>query len=1185
MGRKVSVAMRFLQCAGAPISSASRMAFVHLHTHSEYSLLDGANRIPELLDRVQALGMDSLAITDHGNLHGAWQFYSEARARKIRPILGFEAYLAFGDRHKRERPPPEAPGPYSHLVLLARNRTGYQNLVKLSSIGFLEGFYRRPRIDRQVLEQYSDGLIGLAACLSGEIALYLRQGNYEAAKASAQYFARVFGPPPGGFWLEVQDHGLADEKIVVAGMLQLARELGLPVVTTNDAHYLRKEDAEAHDVLLAIGTGKDLDDPNRFRFFGQESYVKSEREMRVLFPDHPDVVAETQRVANLCEFDFEKRYFLPQYPRPAEFASDNDLLVHLARAGAAARYGDPLPQAVHERLDYELQVISHTGYAGYFLIVYDIVKAAKDRGIPVGPGRGSAAGSLVAYALAITDIDPLKFDLLFERFLNPERISMPDIDLDFCFERRGEVIQYIRERYGRDSVGQIITFGTLKARAAFRDVARTLRVEPGEVDRFTKMIPAGPGISVTLAEASEKSPELRQLARQDERVRKILELGTRIEGLARHASVHAAGVVIAPGPLTDYVPVCLAPQEAEAIITQYDMVALEQVGMLKIDVLGLRTLTVIHDAVGMVAERHGVTLDMNALDLEDPQVYQLLGSGRTAGVFQFESPLATDCLRSMRCDRFDDLVATNALLRPGPLDTGMHLVFINRKLGREPVRYPHPALAQILQPTYGVITYQEQVMRIANVLAGFSLAEADVLRKAVGKKDKELIQHELGRLVERALALGHDRRGIADIAAQIETFGRYGFNKSHAVAYSVLSYQTAWLKTHHPAEFMAALLSSEIGNTDKVVQYINGARELGLEVLPPDVNESGFKFTVVGERRLRFGLGAIRNVGWGAIESIIAGRTGGGPYRSLVDLCDRVDLRLCNKRVIEALIDAGACDSLGGHRAQLVAALDAAFAEAQARQAERISGQHALFGEVTSTPQRPAPLPDVFPWTEHDRLAREKAVLGFFISGHPLAKYRAEVELFGTRTTATLGRWSDQKVRVAAVVTVVKRHISKKSGAEYARLVLEDFHGTAEALVFPEAWAKLNEVIRPDGALLLSGGHSARDRDEEQAPFIVETAQPLDDLRAKGAIGVALVWSRTAPPSPDIARAAAALCAAHPGPAPVLVEWRDGGGAAVEDVEAAPAAAQPPAPAAAPPAAPPPDRARPRRGARRRPRP
>src|SRR6266705_802699 len=529
--------------------SAVTMPFVHLHTHSEYSLLDGANRIPDLLDRIQALGMDSLAITDHGNLHGAWQFYAEAKARNIRPILGFEAYLAFGSRHKRERP-AEAPGPYSHLVLLAKNRTGYKNLIRLSSIGFLEGYYRRPRIDREALEQYRDGLIGLAGCLSGEIALYLRQGNYEAAKASAQYFAKTFGHD--GFWLEVQDHGLADERTVTAGMFRLAEELGLPVVATNDAHYLKKEDAEAHDVLLAIGTGKDLDDPNRFRFFGQESYVKSEPEMAALFADQPEVLAETARVAERCEFDFEKRYFLPQYPRAPEFASDNDLLVHLARAGAAVRYGDPLPRAVQERLDYELGVISHTGYAGYFLIVYDIVKAAKDRGIPVGPGRGSAAGSLVAYALGITDIDPLKFDLLFERFLNPERISMPDIDLDFCFERRGEVIQYIRERYGRDSVGQIITFGTLKARAAFRDVARTLRVEPGEVDRFTKMIPAGwQGMNVTLAEAPERSPELRALARQDERVRKVLDLGARIEGLARHASVHAAGVVIAPGPLTD----------------------------------------------------------------------------------------------------------------------------------------------------------------------------------------------------------------------------------------------------------------------------------------------------------------------------------------------------------------------------------------------------------------------------------------------------------------------------------------------------------------------------------------------------------------------------------------------------------------------------------------------------------
>ncbi|HYU28775.1 MAG TPA: DNA polymerase III subunit alpha [Gemmatimonadales bacterium] len=1134
------------------------MPFVHLHTHSEYSLLDGANRIPDLLDRVRALGMDSLAITDHGNLHGAWSFYAEAKARKIRPILGFEAYLAFGSRKAREKPAADAPlaAPYSHLVLLARNKVGYQNLIKLSSIGFLEGYYRRPRIDREVLERHHEGIIGLAACLSGEIALYLRQGNYAAAKASAEWFARTFGPD--GFWLEIQNHGIAEEQLVTEGMLRLGAELGLPVAATNDAHYLRKEDAEAHDVLLAIGTGKDLDDPKRFRFFGQESYVKSEAEMRKVVGDRSETLAETARVADLCEFDFEKRYFLPQYPRPAEFASDQDLLVHLARRGAIERYGDPLPAAVEQRLEYELDVITRTGYAGYFLIVYDLVKAARDRGIPVGPGRGSAAGSLIAYALRITTVDPLKFDLLFERFLNPERISMPDIDLDFCFERRGEVLEYARERYGRESVGQIITFGTLKARAAFRDVARTLRVEMGDVERLTKLIPSGPAFSVTLAEAGEKVPEVKAAAAQDERIRKVLDLGSRIEGLARHASVHAAGVVIAPGPLTDYVPVCTAPDSKsdappDAIITQYDMAGIEQVGMLKIDLLGLKTLTVLHDATKMVAERHGVTIDLERPDLDDPKVYELLRAGRTAGIFQFESPLATDCLRSMKCDRFDDLVATNALLRPGPLDTGMYLVFINRKLGREKVRYPHPALEEILAPTYGVIVYQEQVMRIASALAGYSLAEADVLRKAVGKKIKELIQEELGNFVKRAIARGHDKRTVEEIAAQIETFGRYGFNKSHSVAYSILSYQTAWFKVYYPAEFMAALLSSEIGNTDRVVQYINEARELDLQVLAPDVNESGYKFTVVGDRRIRFGLGAVRNVGEGAIASIIAGRRS-APYRSLVELCDRIDLRLCNKRVIESLIDAGACDSLGGEggRAQLVAALDHAFSEAQVRQQERFTGQHALFGEETPVPRPASPLPDVEPWTEHERLSREKAVLGFFISGHPLAKYRAEVELFGTRTTATLGIWSPQKVTIAAVVTLVKRQVSKKSGAEYARLTLEDFHGAAEALVFPEAWAKLSAVIRADGAYVLTGGYIARDRGEEQAPFVVESARTLDELRPSGAIGVALRWTAANRPQPETTRAIAALCAAHPGPTPLFIEWRNENGGKERDENGTP---------------------------------
>jgi DNA polymerase III subunit alpha len=1153
-----------MPCGVSWSGEKSEVPFVHLHTHSEYSLLDGANRIPELVAHVKKLGMDSLAVTDHGNLHGAWEFYDQAREKQIRPILGFEAYLAFDSRHSREKP-QWAPAPYSHLVLLARNRTGYHNLVRLSSIGFVEGFYRRPRIDKEVLAAHSEGIVCLAACLSGEIALYLRQGKFDEARKSAEWFSKTFGSD--GFWLEIQQHGIPEERTVTEGMLRLGRELGLGVVATNDAHYLKREDAESHDVLLAIGTGSDLDDPKRFRFLGEESYVKSEAEMQALFPDHPEVLANTQTVADLCEFDFEKRYFLPSFPRPAEYATDEALLDHLATTGAEQRYGSPLPEAVKERLAYELGVIEKAGYAGYFLIVQDFIAAARDRGIPVGPGRGSAAGSLVAYALGITDVCPLKFDLLFERFLNPERVSMPDIDVDFCFERRGEVIDYVRERYGRESVGQIVTFGTMKARAAVKDVARVLRIPPGEADRITKLIPSGPAYSLSIHDAARKIDELRDLVRANPSYQRLIRLSERIEGISRHMSVHAAGVVIAPGPLTEYVPVCTAPTKGagagadgeESIITQYEMGPLEQVGMLKMDILGLKTLTVIHDAVNMIAARHGTAPEISSLELDDPKVYELLRHGRTAGIFQFESPLATDTLRAMKCDRFDDLVASNALLRPGPLDAGMHIVFIRRKLGQEKVTYPHPSLKEILEPTYGVITYQEQVMRIANVLAGFTLAEADVLRKAVGKKDDKLIRKELGKFCERAIALGHPKRLVDDLAAQIETFGRYGFNKSHSVAYSILSYQTAWLKAHHPAEFMAALLSSEIGNTDKVVQYINEARELGLEILPPDVNESGFKFTVVGERRIRFGLGAVRNVGEGAIASIIEGRQG-GPYTSIRALVERIDLRLCNKRVLESLVAAGACDSLGGHRKQLIEVLEPALAEAQLLQAEREAGQGSLFGDsgnsgmsgksettatATSAFTAPSAYPDLPAWTEAERLAKEKEVLGFFISGHPLERFRDEVELFGTRTTATLSEWGQHQVSVAAVVTTVKRQISKKTGKEYARLVLEDFHGTAEAIVFPESWAKLNQIIQPDSALLLTGGYSDRDRGEDQAPFIVEAARPLDELKSSGALALSLSWGAPSAPDPAALKEAAALCTAHPGPTPVYIEWSDGNGVAV----------------------------------------
>jgi DNA polymerase-3 subunit alpha len=1125
------------------------MTFVHLHTHSEYSLLDGANRIPDLVAKVSELGMDSLAITDHGNLHAAWSFYEHARSAGIRPILGFEAYVAFGPRQTRERP-SWAPAQYSHLVLLARNRKGYKNLIRLSSIGYVEGYYRRPRIDREVLEQHSEGIVALAACLSGDVALWLRQGNYEEARKSAEWYSRVLGPD--GFWLEVQDHGIPDERVVQEGMFRLGDDLGLPIVATNDAHYLERADHEAHDCLLAIGTGKDLDDPTRFRFYGQESYVKSEAEMAELFPSRSDVLENTARVAELCELDFEKRYFLPEFPLPEEYRSVNDLLIELSTTGATRRYGDPLPAAVEERLQYELGVITKTGYAGYFLIVHDFIQAARDRGIPVGPGRGSAAGSLVAYSLGITDVDPLKFDLLFERFLNPERISMPDIDVDFCFERRGEVIEYVRERYGRTSVGQIITFGTLKARAAVRDIARVLRVSPADADRIAKLIPSGPGYQLSVADAVKRVPELAHLVREDATIERLADLAQRIEGLARHASVHAAGIVIAPGPLDEYVPVCTPPQQRnaggngggeETIITQYDMIALEKIGMLKMDFLGLKTLTVIHDALAMIRERHGVEVDFDAIDLDDPETYAQLRDGRTAGVFQFESALATEMLHQMRVDRFDDLVATNALVRPGPLDSGMHQVYTRRKRGEEEVRYPHKDLREVLEPTYGVIIYQEQVMRIANVLAGYSLAEADVLRKAVGKKIQELIEQELDRFVERAVERGYTRHLAEDIAGQITTFGRYGFNKSHSVAYSILSYRTAWLKAHYPAEFMAALLSSEIGDTDKVVAYINEARELGLEVLPPSVTESGWKFTVIGDDQIRFGLGAVRNVGRGAIESIIAGRDT-EPYTSLTDFCERIDLRLCNKRVIESLVAAGALDQLEGHRAQQIAALDQALHEAQLRQQDRASGQESLFGDPSQAQAAPPPsLPDVEPWSESDRLAKEKEVVGFFISGHPLQRFRDEAQLFGTRTTATLGVWSEHRVTAAVVVTAVKRRISKKTGAEYARLTLEDFHGTAEAIVFPDAWGKLSSVIVPDAALLLTGGYSTRDRGEDRAPFIVELAQPLEGLRTSGAMGVAVEWSKGDGPDGDAARALKALCAAHPGPAPVFVEWSDGNGA------------------------------------------
>ena len=1123
------------------------MSFVHLHCHSEYSLLDGANRIDDLISRAQSFEQPAVAITDHGNMHAAWEFQEKAKKAGIKPILGMEAYVAPGDRRAKQRVDGQKSKAYHHLVLLARDLTGYKNLVKLTSLGYVEGFYTRPRIDRELLAKYNEGLIVSSACMAGEVASHLLDDNWDAAREAAAWYAELF---KGRYYLEVQAHDSEGQSKLNERIFTLADEMGLPVIATNDAHFLRKEDHSSHDVLLCIGLGKEVAEQKRMHY-DEGLYFKSGDEMRARFPKRPDVLENTLKIADEVNVAFSKKYNVPSFPLPEGIKTENDLLIKLTEEGAKERYGDPLPEHVQERMKYELDVITKTGYAGYFLIVYDFIKAARDLGIPVGPGRGSAAGSLVAYSLRITDVCPLKFDLLFERFLNPERVSMPDIDVDFCFERRGEVIEYVRQKYGRDSVGQIITFGTLKSRAAVKDVGRALGFTPAETDALAKLIPNQPNFSLTVEEATSRVPEVKKLYTTDPRYKELLDYAIALEGLSRHSGVHAAGVVIAPGPLDNYVPICTQSSKGAGgqgdesiVVTQYDMTALEKAGMLKMDFLGLTTLTVITDAVAFAKARNREIPELETIPLDDEKTYQMLRLGKTAGVFQFESPLATDMVRQMRCDRFDDLVASNALMRPGPLDAGMHRVYIRRKRGEEPITYQLPELEEFLSETYGVITYQEQVMRIAQRLAGISLAEADVLRKAVGKKDAELIRKELGKFSEKAIALGHDPKIIQDIAGQIETFGRYGFNKSHSVAYSVISYQTAWLKTHFPAEFMAALLSSQIGDTDSVVKYINEAREIGLEVLPPDVNESGYKFTVIADDKIRFGLGAIRNVGRGAIDSILAARKD-GPFTSIFDLCSRVDLRVCNKRVFEALIYAGALDSLHGHRAQYIAVLDAAIREASLAQEDMATGQVSIFGDVLSETNKPAhttTLPNIAPWSESERLAHEKAILGFYTSGHPLDPFRTECELFSTHAVSDIGTWTPEPMSLCCVVTAIKRQTSKKNGAEFARLMIEDFSGSTEVLVFPEAWSVINDQVKTDVPVLLKGGYSRRDEGSENPTFIVESVTKLAEKRTNGQVAVAIDLTPSISIDPAVLTDVRSVINAFPGSAPLEIRWHDGNG-------------------------------------------
>ncbi|MBB4637237.1 DNA polymerase III subunit alpha [Longimicrobium terrae] len=1171
------------------------MSFVHLHCHSEYSLLDGANRIGDLIKRAKEFEQPALALTDHGCMYGAWVFQEQAKKAGIKPIIGMEAYVAPGARTDRSKAKGEKG--YYHLVLLARDHQGYKNLTKLTSIGYTEGFYGKPRIDREVLEKYSEGIIVTSACLAGEVAQHLMEDRWEQARDAVAWHQEVFRDR---YYLEVQGHDSQGQDELNKRIFKLAQEMSVPVVASNDAHFLNAHDHQAHDVLLCIGLGKDFSDPNRMKYDDQ-LYFKNTQEMAARFPGRPDVLTNTLQIADECNWSYPKGYHVPAFPTQEEgFVTEDEMLRAWVWSGALKHYaggaggatGEPvqvqgraedeiralLPAEIVERVEYELGVITSLKYSGYFLITADFIRWARNHDIPVGPGRGSAAGSIVAYCMGITDCCPIKFDLLFERFLNPERVSMPDVDVDFCFERRGEVIEYVRDKYGRDAVGQIITFGTMKSRAVIKDVGRTLGFAPAETDRLAKLIPNGPAFSMTVDQAREQIPDIKDLYEKDQRYRQLLDYSSTLEGLSRHSSVHAAGVVIAPGPLDDYVPICTQSTKGSGgsgesiIVTQYDMTCLEKAGMLKMDFLGLKTLTVIYDTVADIRRRYGalkhpvtgaVYARAEDIPLDDPEPYAMMARGGTAGVFQFESQLATEKIRQMKADRFDDLIAANALLRPGPLDMGMDMVFIRRKLGQEPVKYPFPELETVLEPTQGVIVYQEQVMRIVQILGGLSLAEADVLRKAVGKKDAELIAKELGKFVDKAVEKNYPRQQIKDLADQIEAFGRYGFNKSHSAAYSLVAYQTAWLKCYYPAEFMAALMSSVVDKIDDVVSYIAQCKEMGrflprvgregIEVLPPHVNDSNWKFTVIGEGvgSIRFGLGAIRGVGEGAVRSIIAARLAEGPFTSMFDLLVRIDLRLCNKRVLEALICAGALDGFeeeGMGRSQLLAGLDAAFANAQMIQKERESAQDSFFdmllggGDAGAATLVQAPaLPKVEKWTETERLAREKEILGFFISGHPLNRYREDVALYEVRTTtAMLKHQKDCKVELACVVTEAARQISKKDGSEWGRITVEDFHGTATVLAFGDSWAKYKDVLQQDAPVVIRGAVSNRERDEEEPPMFLDSAIPLAQIRESGDVGVQIELA-SAGVAPEALAAAKSALAEHAGAGPLFVVWKNGG--------------------------------------------
>ncbi len=1058
--------------------------FVHLHTHSQYSLLDGACRLDELIALARELRMPALAVTDHGNMFGAIEFYIKANRAGIKPIIGIEAYVAGGSRFDRQ-PSNKYPDGGYHLVLLARNLIGYQNLIKLSTAGFLEGFYHRPRIDKKLLREHAEGLLASSACLKGEVNWHLLRGNTEAAVATAREYQDIFGED--GFYLEVQNHNLEPELQILPKIEAISRETGIPMLATNDCHYLRQQDYEAHDALLCIQTGKLVEDQDRMRYNTDQIYFKTAEEMEQALGDFKPALENTIKVAEACNLELELGQLkLPIYPIPKQFVDSDAYLEHLCREGLKERY-DEHTDEIETRLKYELGVIKKMGYAGYFMIVKDFCDYARSRKIPVGPGRGSAAGSLVSYALKITNIDPIRFELLFERFLNPERVSMPDIDIDFADRGRDEIIKYVIEKYGEKNVCQIITFGTMAARAVVRDVGRVLAIPYGEVDKIAKMIP--PLADMTLEKALTQTPELAKLVETDQRIKKLIDYSRTLEGLARHCSTHAAGVVIAPSALTDYVP--LFKGSKDEITTQFDMKMVEKIGLLKMDFLGLRTLTVIDDAVKMIEKNHPDTkLDINDIPLDDADVYKLFATGTTIGIFQFESSGMREYLRKLRPENFTDITAMNALYRPGPLDSGMIDTYIERKHGAANIRYLHPELEKILKDTYGVIVFQEQVLKIANTLAGYSMGKADLLRKAMGKKDAALMAEQKREFLDGAAAHKIDKKIATEMFEQIETFARYGFNKAHATCYAYIAYQTAWLKHYYPREFMAALMTSEINVSDRIYALLEEARRMQIKVLPPDVNESTIDFTVV-DGSIRFGLQAVKNVGVGPARAVVDERVDSGRYADLADLVGRVPIKAINRRTLESLIAAGACDSLGGYRSQKFESVEAMLD--YGHRVSECSASHDLFAIDGAVADRVAPaLPAVAEWSTGEKLAKEKGTLGFYVSGHPLDKYRDELNCFATFRAAELQSAADgREVIVGGIVAAVKSMVDKK-GNLMAFVTIEDFTGSVELILFSDCYEKSREATQVDRMVLVTGRVSTR---EGEAPKIIcSDVAPLEEL-------------------------------------------------------------------------------------------